>query len=221
MIKAYPAENSIIIKTYAKPYNMEILFDQIWSLPSQFFSQVFEIIISQLGSRRPIRTLTLGTELETKISLNPDEGSYLGSILDQLEGIIENPKNIKHMASQIPKTIERVHDDLKENHPRATAIVLQVINTFPGPYSKQSATDCPLCPCSNKFPNREQAILLQQEIRKLVMIAMQPRFFSCHHFRRMPRELTTFLNFFTKIPKARYIYSKYNIIYESYIGVTH
>ena len=60
--------------------------------------------------------------------MNPDEGSYLGSILDQLEGIIENPKNIKHMASQIPKTIERVHDDLKENHPRATAIVLQVTN---------------------------------------------------------------------------------------------
>ena len=70
----------------------------------------------------------LSIELKTKISLNPDEGSYLGSILDQLEGIIENPKNIKHMASQIPKTIERVHDDLKENHPRATAIVLQVPN---------------------------------------------------------------------------------------------
>ena len=73
-----------------------------------------------------MRALTLSTELKTKISLNADEGSYLGSILDQLEGIIENPKNIKHMASQIPKTIERVHDDLKENHPRATAIVLQV-----------------------------------------------------------------------------------------------
>ena len=88
----------------------------------------------------------MGTELKTKISLNPDEGSYLGSILDQLEGIIENPKNIKHMASQIPKTIERVHDDLKENHPRATAIVLQVMNTFQGLNSKQSATNCPLCP---------------------------------------------------------------------------
>ena len=145
MIKAYPAENSIIIKTYSKPYNMEILFDQIWSLPSQFFSQVFQINISQLGSRRPIRTLTPGTELKTKISLTPDEGSYLGSILDQLEGIIENPKNIKHMASQIPKTIERVHDDLKENHPRATAIVLQVINTFLGAHSEQSAGRTVLC----------------------------------------------------------------------------
>ena len=64
--------------------------------------------------------------MKTYASLNPDEGSYLGSILDQLEGIIENPKNIKHMASQIPKTILRVHQDLKQNHPRATGIVLQV-----------------------------------------------------------------------------------------------
>ena len=30
------------------------------------------------------------------------------------------------MASQIPKTILRVHQDLKENYPSATAIVLQV-----------------------------------------------------------------------------------------------
>ena len=86
------------------------------------FQEVFR------NRRQPMRVLTLSTELKTRNSLNPDEGSYLGSILDQLEGIIENPKNIKHMASQIPKTIERVHDDLKENHPRATAIVLQVTN---------------------------------------------------------------------------------------------
>ena len=95
--------------------------------------------------RQPIRALAVSTELKTRKSLNPDEGSYLGSILDQLEGIIENPKNIKHMASQIPKTIERVHDDLKENHPRATAIVLQVINTFLGAHSEQSAGRTVLC----------------------------------------------------------------------------
>ena len=107
---------------------MEILFDQIWSMPSQFFRQVFEIHSTRSSKRANQSECLLGIELKTKISLNPDEGSYLGSILDQLEGIIENPKNIKHMASQIPKTIERVHDDLKENHPRATAIVLQVPN---------------------------------------------------------------------------------------------
>ena len=95
--------------------------------------------------RQPIRALAVSTELKTRKSLNPDEGSYLGSILDQLEGIIENPKNIKHMASQIPKTIHRVHDDLKENHPRATAIVLQVINTFLGPHSEQSVGRTVLC----------------------------------------------------------------------------
>ena len=48
MIKAYPAENSIIIKTYAKPYNMEITFDQIWSLPSQYFRRVFKMTLSDL-----------------------------------------------------------------------------------------------------------------------------------------------------------------------------
>ena len=70
------------------------------------------------------------------------------------------------MASQIPKTIERVHDDLKENHPRATAIVLQVMKTFLGPNSEQSVSQdrdglsvVSECPCSNKYPNREQAIL--------------------------------------------------------------
>ena len=94
-----------------------------------------------------MRALTLSTELKTRNSLNPDEGSYLGSILDQLEGIIENPKNIKHMASQIPKTIERVNDDLKENHPRATAIVLQVTNRLIPRFQ------------SLKNINREQAIL--------------------------------------------------------------
>ena len=66
MIKAYPAENSIIIKTYAKPYNMEILFDQIWSLPSQFFSQVFEIIISQLGSAPTNQNAYFGHRIENQ-----------------------------------------------------------------------------------------------------------------------------------------------------------